>query len=1064
MAVRKERTGVNLIDIAEAIGDLHEPIGDSAASKPFAEESSKPNRALQTESRIGADASSEPCSCLALSTDRARGAGLRKPQQAAVSAGAAGRKSAPHPAGVCAAGTEPPEATDVSPVVLTRQTPARFALAAPLPPAVAWRETPWFRLLFGDFPDAIYLLDPHDPALLDSPLECASASPQPDGALASHRWSLAWPIVCCNDTAARRSGYSPGELSGQPAGLIGPRVERRELITGLFEVLRRSGCARFPAADQHKNGALVPVEAWATLVHTDGRELVLIAHRDLTAQHQAEALLERHETLARLHPAAFLELAPDGSLAYANEAAERLARSFGERSPAALLPPGACRIAAQCLETGRSRINLLAQAGGRALNWSFSPVKARQTVAACGCEVTANGAAAGADPDSPRKLDEMLALLRRLSDSIHSLRPEVSEAGHERQEAELVQTATEAFVTLDKDGGILSFNPAAERLTGYTAGELLGKNFARAGLLDPDSLLRMLEKFDQFVSGRATRPIELVLLRKDRQQVLVEANVWAARRAGRIAGAHMTWRDITERKRGEEALRKREACLAVVERISRIGSWETNAQDGASVWSEEMFRLLGLAPNAAAPGHASLLKLVHPSCREMVAQTYEQAAKEGKPYSVEYRVTRADGSECWVLEQADVIFNGAGEVTRLVGTVQDITRRKQQEEQLRQVEKWEAIGRLAGGVAHDFNHILADIRKCARALQDHPGLGADLAEQIRKLSSATEQATALTWNLLAHSRRQPGQFNPVDVNEVITQVAKTLRPVLGAGMELKLNLAAELPAIQADACMLEQVLMGPVVHARQNLRHNGQVVIESRAADVDLAYVQQQPEARVGRFVCISITDTGLPEDASTASWLFEPFFTTRDTGARGCLGLATVYSIVKQHQGWVDVVGRLEQGRTCRIYLPAQATKPPPPHTDTDTKPAWGGTETILLAEHEPLLRSLTQSILDRYGYRVLAASSGNEARGLWERHQADIRLLVVNLSLAGDPGAEDLAARLQAQSPRLRVLYTSEYRARLSQHQCQLKVGVNFLPKPCSATAIAQAVRQCLDSPGTT
>jgi two-component system, cell cycle sensor histidine kinase and response regulator CckA len=933
------------------------------------------------------------------------------------------------------------------------------------------QDTVWFHVLFEESPDAIYLLDPHDPALLGPLLECNVLPGGTDDEVAPGRWSLAWPIVHGNAAAHQRAGYRSGELAGQPAGLIGPQVAVPDVLTGLLRTLRREPVVCLPATDQCRNGALIPVEVCFKRVLVEGRELVLASHRDLSRQQAAEVQADRFLALARTAPVTLLELNSRGGVIYANPAAEALAHSFGEATPAALLPPGTAGLVSDCLASERAAAELTTCIGDRALRWSFHPLTTNRTVLACAFEPSrvAVNVPSTVDPGSPAPgletatFHDVMALLREMSDSLKSGRsPLVTPPEWERAEAGLLAGALDAFLSLDQEGRILSFNPAAERLTGYAATDMVGRHFARSHLLEADSLLKMLRKFDEFLTGRATRPVELVLLRQDAAQVFVEGNAWAEWRNGEIAGTYITFRDITERVRSEEALRRRDSSLSLVERISHVGSWELDLLSGALSWSEEMFRLFGLAPGGKAPDRAGWLGRVRLEDREVIERTFEESVKQGRPHSLEYRILRPDETECWVLEQADVIFDEHGGPVRLVGTLQDITRRKQHEEQLRQIEKWEAIGRLAGGVAHDFNSILAEIRNCAACIGNDARVNGELAAQIKRLSSATERATHLTWQLLAYTRRQSPHFKPVQVNELIHQMARTLQPALGAEHVLTLTLAAELPVIPADIGMLEQVMLSAVIQSWQACPKGGRVRIETRMTEIDAAQVRQQPAARPGCFVCVSFSDEGRADETRTSGWLFEPFFTTREHGTRSGLGLATVDGIVKQHQGWVDVVRLLNHGRSLRIYLPATRTMAAESSgSELIAPPIRGGTETVLLVEANQLFCAVTRSILERYGYQVLTAATGGEALAVGRRHGEKIELLLLDLGLAGEVGAVDLVRRLRSAAPELKVLYTSEYRAHLASHPGPLRPGFNFLPKPCSATAVAQAVRQCLDSP---
>ncbi|MBI3878413.1 MAG: response regulator, partial [Verrucomicrobia bacterium] len=332
------------------------------------------------------------------------------------------------------------------------------------------------------------------------------------------------------------------------------------------------------------------------------------------------------------------------------------------------------------------------------------------------------------------------------------------------------------------------------------------------------------------------------------------------------------------------------------------------------------------------------------------------------------------------------------------------------------------------------------------------------APQLNQLTIAAERATNLTWQLLSLSRKQ-GATDSVDLNQLINEVAALLQHVLKPDIALDLKLADGLPAIPAHRVMLEQVLLNLVIHARYAMPRGGRLEIETRLSDIDRSFVQQEPEARIGRHLCLRVADTGGGVNAARVGCLHEPFFTTKNVGQQTGLGLATVHGIVKQHQGWISVSDSLGQGTTFRVYLPVNPAKTDAPAAEWPHQPICGGTETILLAEGEPLLRVLARSILQRYGYQVLEAGSGAEALAVWELHAGEVTLLLTDLGTPGGVNGLELAQQLQSKAAKLKVLYTSGHSASLAQSNCPLKTGVNFLPKPYSATALAQAVRNCLD-----
>jgi nitrogen-specific signal transduction histidine kinase/ActR/RegA family two-component response regulator len=389
---------------------------------------------------------------------------------------------------------------------------------------------------------------------------------------------------------------------------------------------------------------------------------------------------------------------------------------------------------------------------------------------------------------------------------------------------------------------------------------------------------------------------------------------------------------------------------------------------------------------------------------------------------------------------------------------EDITEGVNMEAQLRQVQKMESVGQLAAGVAHDFNNILTIIQGHSTLLASDPALEADLAESARQISLAAERAANLTRQLLTFSRKQIMQPQLLSLNDVITNVSRMLRAMAGESVNLRRELASELPAIHADAGMLEQVLVNLAVNARDAMPKGGDLVIGTSCVHVDESYVHSHPEARTGYFVCLSMRDTGHGMDAATLARIFEPFFTTKDIGKGTGLGLATIYGIVKQHQGWVEVASQVGEGTIFKIYFPVSCKAAASARLDRP-RHVPGGDETILVVEDEPALRELVQEILEKKGYRVLEASTGVQALKLWEEYKEDIDLLLTDLMMPEGVSGRDLAERVLADRSDLKVIYSSGYSLDVVNPGFSVREGLNFLQKPYDPETLAQTVRDCLN-----
>jgi len=392
--------------------------------------------------------------------------------------------------------------------------------------------------------------------------------------------------------------------------------------------------------------------------------------------------------------------------------------------------------------------------------------------------------------------------------------------------------------------------------------------------------------------------------------------------------------------------------------------------------------------------------------------------------------------------------------------VSDITDRLNLEAQLRHSQKLESVGRLAAGVAHDFNNILTVIKGHTGLLRAEPNLSAETAESLQQVSRAAERASKLTNQLLTFSRKTPIQPQRIDLNETLTNMSMMLHRTLGEDITFQFHYAPDLPAIWADLSLIEQVIMNLAVNARDAMPKGGQLVISTTAVETDPVYVQRHAEAGVGRFVCLTMIDTGCGMDQNTLSRLFEPFFTTKEASKGAGLGLATAYGIVKCHGGWIDVQSRVGQGSTLKVYLPPIDRVTEVQAEGRLRSAVAGGTETILAVEDEPPVLWTIRNVLERYGYRVLEAATGVEALAVWHQHQNEIDLLLTDMVMPVGLDGQELAGKFKMQKPNLKVIYTSGYSVEVAGKDLALMDGLNFLQKPFDAEKLASAVRKGLDS----
>jgi len=391
-----------------------------------------------------------------------------------------------------------------------------------------------------------------------------------------------------------------------------------------------------------------------------------------------------------------------------------------------------------------------------------------------------------------------------------------------------------------------------------------------------------------------------------------------------------------------------------------------------------------------------------------------------------------------------------GAVATVLGVARDVSALKRSEEELRRAQKMEAFGQLAGGVAHDFNNLLTVIQGNAALLQGGAA-GADGQACLDQIGEAAERAARLTRQLLLFSRRQVAQLRDLDLNEVVSDMAKMLHRLIGEHIQLEARFAPGSAPVHADLSMMEQVLMNLAVNARDAMPQGGRLVLET-------ALVEGGAQRRPGRWVRLSVTDTGQGIAAEHLPQIFEPFFTTKEVGKGTGLGLATVYGIVEQHGGWIEVQSRLGEGTTFQVFLPrlARAAAAATPAA-RDAVP--GGTETVLLVEDDAGVRALARTALRRSGYQVLDAASGPRALEVWAQHREEIALLLTDLILPGGMNGRELAERLQSDRPDLQVIYSTGYTDDMLGEVSALRGSPHVLEKPYDPRELVRRIRACLD-----
>jgi PAS domain S-box-containing protein len=506
----------------------------------------------------------------------------------------------------------------------------------------------------------------------------------------------------------------------------------------------------------------------------------------------------------------------------------------------------------------------------------------------------------------------------------------------------------------------------------------------------------------------------------------------------------------------EDARGARDFLRSIAEH-SPAGIVTTDVRGHVTYFSPRAEELLGYrAAEVVGRPVAEFQRGGHESARTLMRRLRE----EGRIREHETEILARDGRWVECRFSLALLRDAAGTTIGALAILEDTSERKRLEAQLRQAQKMEAVGRLAGGIAHDFNNLLAVIMGHSDLIKSVLRKGDALGHDVEQIRRASERAATLTRQLLAFSRRQFLQPQVIDVNTLVGNLATMLHRLIGEDIQLELRLDPQAGRVSADPGQLEQVVMNLTVNARDAMPQGGQLTLETGPAMLDQAFVIEHPGSSAGAHVRLSIHDTGCGMSPDVLSHLFEPFFTTKEPGRGTGLGLSTVYGIVKQHRGYIDVQSTPGQGSTFAVYLPRVDAKPAPERATPREQVRPGGRETVLFVEDEVALRDLMHRVLAKGGYTVLAAGDGLEALALVEAHPSRIDVVVTDVVMPRMSGPE-LATRLRARDPGIRLLYVSGYTADQLRSQTDLGADATLLAKPFTSDGLLRKVREVLDQP---
>jgi PAS domain S-box-containing protein len=637
---------------------------------------------------------------------------------------------------------------------------------------------------------------------------------------------------------------------------------------------------------------------------------------------------------------------------------------------------------------------------------------------------------------------------------------QAKEAQEEHYRTPFEQAKDYAIFILDPNGGITTWNRGVQRMLGYDSAEYL--RIQVGDLYMPEdrrSGVPERELVEAVEHGRATG--ERWLIRKDGTRFWASVSTACARDPqGALLGLAKRLRDLSEVKHVEDELRLSQEALQLAHEAAGLGTWDQDLLTGELRWDSRAKALFGLSPQAAV-SRDLWAAAVHPDNLARTQAQLDRAVHEHAAISTEYGVVWPDGSLHWIAMIGRATVDSAtGTPLRMAGVMLDVTERKRSEEQLQEVARLEAVGRLAGGIAHDLNNMLVAILGCSDLLARSMQANDPKRIEVDQITQAASRCAALTRQLLAFARRELIQPRLVDLNDAVHHAEGMLRTVLAENIELTSQLSPTIGTVFADPSQLEQILMNLILNARDAMPRGGRVTIETASVVVDPGSETDHFTVEQGGQHCVmlAVSDTGQGMDPATLKRMWEPFFTTKPAGQGTGLGLAAVYGAVKQSGGFVRADSEPGRGTVVRLYWPEMQSPAEQPR-ERRTPAVEPGTETVLVVEDEPLGRALMVRALTNVGYRCFEAQDAEEALRLLQEEQVQPALVLTDVVLPGQSGGW-LGERLAVGWPGLPVLYTSGFADEDIIRRGLLDPERPFLQKPFAPHELARKVREVLDA----
>jgi PAS domain S-box-containing protein len=846
-----------------------------------------------------------------------------------------------------------------------------------------------------------------------------------------------------NDSYCRMSGYSESELLAMSVSDLEAIESKGQTAAHIARIIGR-GEDRFETRHRRKDGNNIDVEVSCRYCTIEGGRIILFL-RDITGLRQAEKEREQFHKFFQTSADLMCIADPSGNFIKTNPA---FSETLGYSEQELVAKPIIEFIHQDDRQETLDEIARQLQSGfSRSFRNRY--ICKNGSVKWLSWRVTYNnseGIAYGTARDitDVKRAEEVL----RESEKRMSL---AMQAGHM------------GLYDLNVKTGEAVVNPEYSLMLGYDPAESRVTTSKWIERLHPDDLERVVADYHAYVNGEIPHyNVEFRQRTRDGgwKWILSYGRIMERDPDGtprRMLGVHV---DISERKRVEEALHESENRLRFALEGSNDGLWDVQMRSNTTYLSPRGWEILGYRPGEDGAVINDWSDLVHPEDLLLTSERLREHIEGLTPlFQVEQRLRMKSGEWKWVLTRGKVVARDAdGTPLRITGTHTDLTEQKILQEQLGQAQKLESVGRLAGGVAHDFNNMLSLILGHAQLALRKEAVSPTLREHLDQIQQAAERSADIVRQLLAFARKQTVAPKVLDPNETVASMLKMLSRLIGEDIDLAWLPGEGVWPVRMDTAQIDQILVNLCVNARDSIAGIGRVSIETGNKNCDAAFCERHTGCIPGEYVLFTVRDDGCGMDKETVRMVFEPFFTTKGVGQGTGLGLATVYGIVKQNDGFIDVDSEPGRGTSFKIYLPRYQGKEVKAPVEGPLELAGRGKETVLMVEDEPAILELGKQILEMQGYRVLIAGTPGEAIRMAIEHTGEIHLLLTDVIMPEMDGRE-LAKKLLTLYPGLKRLFMSGYTADVIVHHGVLAEGVQFIQKPFSLDALTTKVRETLD-----